>query len=219
MDSMPEARSTEEVREMDRRTIEEFGLPGVALMENAGRAAADVAAALGPSKVAILAGSGNNGGDGCVVARHLANRGIGVEVFLFADRAKIGGDAAVNLAVIEKMGVPVTDATASDDLVARLRDFDLLVDGLLGTGVKGEVREPYLGAIKSANASGVPILALDVPSGLDGDTGEVLGEAIKAEITVTFGAPKLGLERGEGPARSGRVAVADIGMPRAVYET
>ena len=216
--SPPRPLPADAVRELDRRAIEDFGLPGVVLMENAGRGAAALALEmLGPSRgpVVILAGRGNNGGDGYVLARHLANAGVLTRTFVLAPFDKITGDALVNLTVIRRLGLPVTSVSLEADeplVVEALDRAALVVDALLGTGARGEVRDPFRRAIELINRSAKPVLALDIPSGLDSDTGEVLGVAVDADLTATFLCPKLGLSRADGPRYAGRVVVVDIGV-------
>ena len=207
--------TSREMREIDRRAIEEFGMPGVILMENAGRGAASVALDILDGKpgarVTIVCGRGNNGGDGFVIARHLNNARVRVKIYLLAERSQIAGDALINLNIVEKMKLDLRDA-----LTERLdfSDADLVVDAMLGTGLSGEVREPFAGAINAVNASGKPVLAVDVPSGLDADTGKALGVCVRANRTVTFALPKIGFTRELGPQITGEVVVADTGVPR-----
>ena len=214
-------RTREEMRELDRRAIEEFGIPGIVLMENAGRAAAEVVAALAgersAERVVILCGRGNNGGDGYVVARHLHNRGLAVEVWRLGGDPRPGSDAATNLEVAIKMGISIRRAegpSALDEIRGRLGPAAVAVDALLGTGLAGEVREPYLSAIELLDEGLSPVVAIDGPSGLDCNTGEVLGASVHAVRTVTFGAPKVGFSLGDGPALVGDLVVADISIPR-----
>jgi NAD(P)H-hydrate epimerase len=211
----------EQVREMDRRAIEEYGMPGIVLMENAGRGAAMAAAAMlgdpAGKRIAVFCGKGNNGGDGFVVARHLFNAGVEVETCLAGRMAEVPpeSDAGVNMYVARRMNIPlyeVPDTAAAAAL--RLTGFDLLVDALLGTGLSGEVREPSQSLIERLNASGRPVLAIDIPSGLCADSGRVLGVAVKAARTATFAAAKRGFFLGDGPARVGQLDVVDIGAPR-----
>ena len=215
----PRALPAEAVRELDRRAIEDFGVPGVVLMENAGRGAAALALEMlagsaGP--VLILAGRGNNGGDGYVLARHLANLGVLTRTLVLAPFDKISGDTLINLNIIRRLGLPVASVNLDTDeplLAEALASAVLVVDALLGTGIRGEVHGPLRHAIELVNASGKPVLALDIPSGLDADSGALLGVAVKASVTATFLCPKLGLTRGAGPALAGRVVVVDIGVP------
>ena len=214
--------SRAEVREFDRHAIDDLGVPGIVLMENAGRQAAEEAAVMllevGGRRAVIVAGRGNNGGDGFVVARHLLTRGYDAEVLLLADPAKLAGDAAVNFKLLAPLRIPVT--VLHDDpsrAAAQIRDAatraDLVVDALLGTGLEGEVREPYLSAIRAINDCGKQVLAIDIPSGLDANTGRPLGSAVRARSTVTFVAQKKGFLTEEAKSCLGRITVADIGVP------
>ena len=216
----------DEVRSLDARAIEDYGIPGVVLMENAGRGAADIAlamlAGIDAPRVAILCGKGNNGGDGFVMARHLHNRGIPVETFYTGHAGEAGeGDAAVNMRIVLKMGLPFEEIVSPEQMAAlgkRLQDYDLIVDALLGTGLTGEVREPLRSLILAINASKRPVLAVDIPSGLDADEGRPLAAAVKAARTATFAATKLGFTKPEGVQYCGKVTVIDIGAPRCLLE-
>jgi len=216
----------EQVRELDRRAIEEFGIPGILLMENAGRAVADEAARLaesaGSCRAVIVCGKGNNGGDGYVVARHLANRGLKPAIFVLARFDEISGDAMLNLEIIRRMGLDVTEVT-SDYGLRRIEraaaGAGVVVDALLGTGARGEVRGPIRSAIEVINRAGKPVVAVDLPSGLDANTGAILGACVKADVTVTFVAAKAGFSQSEGPQQTGRVVVAEIGVPRKIIGT
>ena len=217
------AFAREEIRALDRAAISQYGIPEAALMENAGRATAAIASKMLPPKpsgVLVVCGKGNNGGDGYVVARYLWNAGHLPHVFLTTDPASIKGCAASFLRVVSLMGVPVTQISEQnlDTLVEAAVGATLIIDGIFGTGLLGEVRGPSDRIIKILNASGKPILSIDIPSGLDADTGEVLGVAIRATQTATFAGAKLGFYRGQGPLMAGRVHVVDIGIPRNAYE-
>ena len=191
-----------QMRRLDEAAIQEHKIPGLALMENAGRAAAEVARGMladagktGCATVAVLAGPGNNGGDGYVVARHLHGWGERCVVYLLAPEAKVAGDARTNLEAWRGLGGTVVDATAPGALALlrdSLREADLVVDALFGTGLAQEVRSPYREAIDVINGLGRPVLALDIASGLCGDRGRVLGVAVRASATVTFGFAKRG---------------------------
>lgn len=216
---MPEhVLSRAEARAVDRRAMEEFGLPGIVLMENAGRGAAELLLqrnATGP--VMICAGKGNNGGDGFVIARHLENRGLEVRVLLFADPNLLQGDAAINYRVLTAAGTPITVIQALPEqsrLDDEFRNADWIVDALLGTGMRGEVREPYATVIDRINVAVARVLAVDLPSGMDCDNGQPLGCSIRADITATFVARKLGFDRPEAAPLLGDVHVIDIGVPR-----
>jgi NAD(P)H-hydrate epimerase len=212
----------DEIRAFDRYAIEALGLPGIVLMENAGRQIAEAARAMlaGRKKprVVILAGPGNNGGDGFVVARHLAIVGIRPEVALLAPREKIVGDADTNLRILEAMGFQVRVLAGKVEAVhgelrPMLAEADLVVDGLLGTGTRGEIREPYASAIGAVNDARRPVLAIDIPSGLDPDTGKPLGPTVRAAKTVTLAAVKVGFRKPGAAEYTGEVVLADIGVP------
>ncbi|HYV36542.1 MAG TPA: NAD(P)H-hydrate epimerase [Gemmataceae bacterium] len=207
-----------QVREIDRRAIEEFGVPGVVLMENAGRGAAEILLSLGvKGPVVICCGKGNNGGDGFVIARHLDNRGIPVQVLLFAKPEDLTGDAAINYRIIERCGMPLLIQPDSLKLQALLASTDWIVDALLGTGLSGVVRGPIESVIRSINASAKPVLAVDIPSGLDCDSGQSLGTTIRATHTVTFVAEKVGFANPMAKEYLGQVHVVDIGAPRNAF--
>jgi len=220
--------SRDEVRAFDRWAINELGIPGVVLMENAGRSCAelikDKLADIASPRVCIFCGTGNNGGDGYVIARHLLNSGFSVVVVIIGDRNKIKGDAKINLDILERLGQPIERLDLSDsDIAGRVKAFaagaDMLVDGLFGTGLGGKLSDEYKQLIESINAQNCPILAVDIPSGLGCDTGEPLGAAIKASWTVTFAAVKRGFIR-HGPTKTtaqytGEVFVASIGVEPA----
>lgn len=219
--------SRAEVRAIDRRAIEEYGLPGVVLMENAGRGAAEIIRALigGPPTppVAIVCGAGNNGGDGYVIARHLQNAGVTVELLLAAEAESIAGDAAIHFQVAERMRVPAHSLTSPAGLAAgleRIRAAEWVVDALLGTGSRGDPRPPYdaiIAAINERPRAGV--VAIDLPSGLDCDTGAAGRPTVRASDTITFVAPKLGFTRGDGPNLAGRLHVVEIGVPACLLPT
>ncbi len=224
---MPRAWTREQMRELDRRAIEDYGLPGVVLMENAGRGAAEVALEMLDDpcarRVVLLCGRGNNGGDGFVIARHLHNAGVGVRLVSAFDRNRADprGDAGIHLRVVERMGLSLLDA--EDDAgcaraAALMKEADLIVDALLGTGLSGDVRDPCLSLIRLINAADRPVLAVDIPSGLDANTGVVLRAAVRATRTATFAGPKVGFTLNEGPAHTGLVTVVDIGMPRELLD-
>lgn len=211
----------EEVRAVDAWAINDMGVPGVVLMENAGRACADLIRqridAIERPRVGILCGPGNNGGDGYVIARHLLNEDIDVTVFLCGMRDKVRGDAAVNLAILEKQGqairlLDVNTIPEGTPLQALLGPLDLMVDAIFGTGLHGPLSEAWIRFIDALNALGVPIVAVDIPSGLDCDSGLPLGAAVKAADTVTFVAQKQGFTAAHAHAYTGRVTVASIGI-------
>lgn len=213
-----------EIREVDRTAIDLFGLPGVVLMENAGRSCAEVIARHWvPGRVVICCGKGNNGGDGFVIARHLENRGWRVQVRLACPLDEVRGDAAVFLKVIGLAGLDcqsmdVADSTAWSRLKTELREADVIVDALLGTGLSGSVRSPYLEWIKAIEESERPVLAVDLPSGMDCNTGKPLGACVKATRTATMVAPKLGFENAAAAQWTGAIEVVDIGIPQMLRQ-
>lgn len=208
---------------MDRKAIEEYKIPGIILMENAGRNVAEEILRMTENpqegKVAILCGKGNNGGDGYVVARHLHNHHIPVDVFLVAKISDIlkDGDAGTNLQILLHMKIPVRevlDTTGVNHVLKELNRYDIIVDALFGTGLSGEVREPFKTLINGVNNLNKPVVSVDIPSGLDCNNGNVLGAAIKATKTVTFAVSKRGFCLGYGPAHTGEVIVTDISIPK-----
>ena len=220
---IPRSLSRDEVRDVDRRAIEEYGMPGIVLMENAGRGAAELLVKLGVSgTVVICAGKGNNGGDGFVIARHLENRGIIITVLLCADPDQLKGDASVNYGITAKAGTPMSvlgDTFDVERLEKQLAEADWIVDALLGTGTGGAIREPYVTIINRINASSAKVFAVDLPSGLDCDTGEPLDPCVRADHTATFVARKVGFERTVSQEWTGTVHVIDIGVPRGLLES
>ncbi len=215
--------SREQVRNCDKIAVKKYKMPSIVLMENAGKAAAQLIHQRlenTQAKVLILAGPGNNGGDGFVVARHLFNEGVPVEVVILVAQEKIRDDARVNFDIIEAMGFPLfflnslSDEPATKQLMAKINDADVLVDAMLGTGVTGPPREPIRMAIEAINTNreGKTIISLDIPSGLDCNTGEALECAIKADFTVTFAAIKQGFSALQACEFTGKVSVATIGI-------
>ena len=210
------------VREVDRRAIEEYGMSGLVLMENAARGAVDVLMSLGcRGPVAIVCGKGNNAGDGFAMARHLENRGVPVKVLLAGDPQKLHGDAAANYRIIEKSRMPIVCFEPLDEAVLadELRDCEWIVDALLGTGSTGAPRPPMDQIIAHLNWTTLPKkLAIDLPSGLDCDTGEAADPTFQADHTVTFVAAKPGLLADQARGLVGQLHVVDIGAPRPLVE-
>ncbi|TQV72639.1 NAD(P)H-hydrate dehydratase [Exilibacterium tricleocarpae] len=203
-----------EVRELDRIAIEERDLAGIRLMKRAGRAAFNTLLARWPGvdRLTVFCGSGNNAGDGYIIAALAAQRRLAVQVIQVGDSARLGGDALSAFEFARREGVPMQPFAA--DLKV---DGGILVDALLGTGMRGEVREPYAQAIALVNASGLPVLAVDIPSGLCADTGSVLGVAVAAAVTVTFIGLKRGQLTGRGPAFTGELVFDDLQVPAEIY--
>lgn len=210
------------VRALDRVTIEYLGIPGLILMENAGAGAARVVLerlrrGVWHEPVLILAGTGNNGGDGFVIARHLHNDGLACDVVLVGSRARVrpGSDAHTNLLALDATGVVIMEAPKlSDELLDTIDRAGCVVDALFGTGLDRAMRDPCDALCTHVLATGAPVLAVDVPSGLHADTGQVLGAVMRAEVTATFVAAKPGLLRGEGPGAAGEIVVVPISIPR-----
>lgn len=215
--------SREQVRTLDRRAVEEFGVPSVVLMENAGRGATELLRALGiHARVAICCGKGNNGGDGFVIARHLDLCHVPVRVLFFGRPSELTGDAAANYRILERTGVPVQvcDDTTVDigALRAELARAEWVVDALFGTGLRGPVRPPFDRVIEAINHCGSRVFAVDIPSGLDCDSGRPLGITVRADHTVTFAAEKPGFREPAAQEWLGQVHVVDIGAPRMLLE-
>jgi NAD(P)H-hydrate epimerase len=217
------------IRELDRRAIEDFGVPGMVLMENASRGLAEhalrVRAAVDHRPVLIAVGAGNNGGDGFAAARHLHNRGVPVRILLCTPPDRLRGDALVNYDIACRMRLPMVRGLAGDGqadrvvLAAESADCGMILDALLGTGLDRPVGEPLRTVIEQLNDARRPIVAADLPSGLDADTGAVLGVAVRAWMTVSFVAPKPGFSAPGAAAYTGRVEVVrEIGIPRELIE-
>src|SRR3989337_4550372 len=220
---MRKSLTREEMRELDRKAIEAYKIPGMILMENAGRDVAEEILQMiddpHQAKVAILCGKGNNGGDGFVVARHLHNHGTSVDVFLVARVSDIlnDGDTGTNLQILLNMKIPVKeilDIQGVTNILKELNGYNILVDALFGTGLSGDVREPFKTLISGVNNLNKPMESVDMPSGLDCNTGKILGAAIKATQTVTFAIAKKGFYLNDGPSYTGKVIVSDISIPR-----
>jgi hydroxyethylthiazole kinase-like uncharacterized protein yjeF len=218
--------TAQEMRTFDATAINDFGIPGVVLMENAGRTTFNIlrehlGGDVGGVTVSVVAGPGNNGGDGYVIARYLINHGALVQTFLLSPREKIKGDALINLLILEKMTEEIIEATDEESLEEAARVWytsDVIVDAILGTGLSSEVRSPYREAIKEINGAPGLRLAVDLPSGLEADTGRVLGVSVQADLTATYGFGKLGMALYPGLEYCGQVEVVDISIPRPAIE-
>ncbi len=215
----------ETMRGLDRHAIEEVGIPGVVLMENAGRGTAELMRAAWDTHLAegvtVLCGRGNNGGDGFVVARHLHNWGYPVRAYLFSRGDRVSGDAAVNLAAAIRMGIPVQevpDEAAWEAVRLEALGARVLVDALLGTGLRSDVRGLLRKVVEDVNASGRLVMAVDIPSGLDTATGRPHGVAVRADMTATYGLAKLGQVLEPAVAHVGELHVVDISIPREKAE-
>lgn len=217
--------TAEEMREIDRKTIESFGLPGRILMENAGRGAFEFLLKEFPDlcrrRVGIAAGRGNNGGDGFVIARYLAHKGVRVTVYLLASRSEVSGDAAANLRLLDPLGIPVVEMKNPDEFDTAKGDMqqnDIWVDAILGTGLKSDVKGYFKEVIQFINRLEQPVFAVDIPSGLDSDTGAPCGACIRATATATFAFPKIGHLLFPGAEYTGTLHVVDIGIPPQIVE-
>ena len=235
--TMHRALTRAETRQFEERAIRELGIPSLLLMENAGRGAAEIVVELarrrGARRVVVFSGPGNNGGDGFVIARHVFIAAVTaaaaashaatpspiVLVRLCGERAKLTPDAAVNLAILERMGVSIRDVSTPEEARAaagELEGGDVVVDALLGTGFSGAVREPTASLIQGLNAAArTAVIAVDVPSGLDCDTGTPSNATIRADLTITFVATKVGFLAPGARDYTGNVEVRGIGAPRA----
>ncbi len=217
--------NAKQMREADRATIDDVGLPSIVLMENAGR---QVVAALeslyddlNDQRVAIIAGKGSNGGDGFVVARTLHQRGVDATVFLVGRVAEVKGDARINLDILGRLSVTVVEVAdeGSWELhFSEVSQHDLIIDALFGTGLTTALKGLHQTVVADLNASGLPIVSIDLPSGLDCDTGEPLGVAVKAHHTITFVGMKEGFLTASARQYVGELHFVDIGAPRRLVE-
>jgi NAD(P)H-hydrate epimerase len=210
--------TAQQAAEVDKYAKERLGIPTLVLMENAGRAVAEVALDLlgqvRNAHIAIFCGRGNNAGDGFVATRHLITRGKDVDVYLLAPHIQVRNEAEINLNILKKLTNRIFEIGDSAGLkTINFKVYTLIIDALLGIGLKGEVRGLFKEAISLINKSGVRTVAVDIPSGLDATSGEVCGIAIRADTTVTFVARKQGLLRGQGPEYCGKIIVRDLGIP------
>jgi ADP-dependent NAD(P)H-hydrate dehydratase / NAD(P)H-hydrate epimerase len=214
------ALTAHQIQRLDRLAIEREGIPALVLMESAGAAVAREILRDFPGKklsVCVFCGTGNNGGDGFVIARRLRDAGVRVKVFLAGRRKDLKPDAAVNYAVLTQSRQDVWEITSVDRRVAQaVKSADVLVDALFGVGLNRALGASFCDVISAMNASGKPILAVDIPSGLDATTGKMWGVTVRAYQTVTFTFSKRGFYRRAGPSCVGRVKIAQIGIPRAL---
>lgn len=214
-----------EMREIDRKAINEFGIPELVLMENAGHrameAAEELLGGLTDKNVCVLAGNGNNGGDAFAAARHIANAGAKVKVFFIGNASHLSKSTAANRAIVQNMELELHSLEGErswDRLQVVLRFADVLVDGVLGTGFKGNLRPDIRRLVKLVNAANKPVVSIDVPTGVEADTGQVDEDAIRASCTVALGLPKPGHFLCPGGALSGNIIVDDIGLPASLLQ-
>src|SRR5256885_3000957 len=215
-----------QMREADRRTIDDIGIPSLVLMENAGRQAVAAMEAMFSDllelEVAVLCGRGNNGGDGFVVARTLLQRGVDVSVFLMGRVADVRGDARTNLEILGRLGltvVEIADSQAWELHFSEVSDCTLIVDAMFGTGLNAPVSGFIESVIADVNASGIPVVSIDLPSGLSADSADPIGDSIEAGLTVTLAAPKLPLGLPPAETRARDIVLADIGIPSDILGT
>ncbi|MFV1951871.1 MAG: NAD(P)H-hydrate dehydratase [Nitrospinota bacterium] len=212
--------TAEEMQEIDRKTIEDYGVQSIVLMENAGiqvvRVLLERHKDISEKRIGIFAGKGNNGGDGMVIARHLVTKGIDTTLFLLARKEAVSGDANTNLKIVTEMGIRTLEIDSLEDFELHKKEIlhcDIFVDAILGTGLNSPVKGYYKDIISFLNNAGKFTLSVDIPSGLSSDAGEIIGEHIKADITVTFGFPKRGHLLYPGAKYVGRLEVVDISIP------
>jgi NAD(P)H-hydrate epimerase len=209
------------MRDFDRRATTEFGIPSLDFMESAGRAVfeavCDLISGVRDKNVVVIAGKGNNGGDGFVTARLLREAGADVSALVLADPSEIAGDARVNLDKLRQLGQEIQQILSGQQAYDALKSADAVVDAIFGTGLHGAVTGLAEAVIMAINRANRPTVAVDIPSGMDADTGKVLGACVAAEVTVTFALPKIGLVMYPGAEYVGKLIVADIGIPHDLY--
>jgi len=204
-----------QVRLLDKKAWDIYGLSTLILMENAGRAVADEILTLKKRKIAIFCGKGNNGGDGFVCARHLFTHGMKPDVFLAGKTSEMKGAARLNADILLKLGHTIRELHENniDAITEQMRRYDVIVDAILGVGFKGRLEGSLRELAESINSSDAYVLSVDIPSGLDADRGEVSGCCVRANKTITFIAKKRGMVKGKGPEYCGRIVVKDLGFP------
>ncbi len=212
-----------QIQSLDKIAIERYGIPSIILMENAGRAVAEeVKKSLRGKKnprVCVVCGLGNNAGDGFVIARHLMNAGVLAKVFFVGKARQLKHDAAVNYRILKKIKYPVQEVGGRHAVLLReIAGADVVVDAIFGVGLNREIVEPFRRVIETISRKAKYVIAVDIPSGLNGTTGAIYGVCVKADKTVTFTFPKQGFLKAHGPRQSGKVVVADIGIPAQVIK-
>ncbi len=205
--------TTRQMQAIDRQTSERFGIPSILLMENAGRAVAEEVLTFHPRNVLLFCGSGNNGGDGFVAARHLTNHTVQCTVVYFQRPAQ--ADPILNFTILEKMKIPrvLWERLTKARRHALLRHADVIVDAIFGTGISRTIREPYTTAIQEINRSRRPVVSVDIPSGMNADTGKPMGICVRGRRTVTLALPKRAFKHKASRMYTGKVIVADISIP------
>ncbi|MDX2447588.1 MAG: NAD(P)H-hydrate dehydratase [Desulfobacterales bacterium] len=217
--------TAKEMQQIDKQTIQDIGIPGRVLMENAGSGAFRFMCRVFPDlvekSVGVVAGRGNNGGDGFVMARYLSQKNIPVKVYLLCEKSRVQGDARANLDLLTPLGVPVVeipDDGAFKKRKAAMRRHDIWVDGIFGTGLKSDIKGHYKAVILFMNAMKKPVFAVDIPSGVNADNGQVCGVCIQAQATATFAFPKIGHVVYPGAGHTGKLEIIDIGIPGLVAD-
>lgn len=210
--------NAQQIQELDRIAIEEFGIPSLVLMENAGRAVVQeiwrTAANRLPQGIIIFCGTGNNGGDGLVIARYLLEKGLPVTVFIIGKKEQLKEDSMAQYRLLQRLGYKVEFVSnLTDHLISKVIGAAVIVDALFGVGLNRATGGIFNEVIRLINHSKKFVVAVDIPSGLNATTGESFGECVKADVTVTFSLLKSGLSIGDGPQHAGRIVVADIGIP------
>lgn len=221
MRAMFKACDASQMRALDRAAAEKGGIPGIILMENAALACVaelkKTFSDLTGKSVAVFCGHGNNGGDGLAIARHLHNMGVNVNVFLTSP-GEFNGDAAVNFDIVKNMDIPIDTITDSDGLEYMVRAFDIVIDAILGTGINGTVRSEVYDIIRIINENARYIFSVDVPSGINSDSGEICGICINADKTVTFGGYKIGMFMYPAADCTGEIVPDMISVPRYIVD-
>ncbi|MFA6321357.1 MAG: NAD(P)H-hydrate epimerase [Candidatus Omnitrophota bacterium] len=212
--------TAKQMKRMDAIATERYGIPASILMENAGRSACDEAVNMlsgsSAGRIAVICGYGNNGGDGFVCARHLVNRGYRIAVYMAGEKKNFSEESGMNYRILRKMSAPVKSVKGAAgilELKKGIAKCDLIIDAVFGIGLHGEIGEFYRKLFDALNKSKAPILSLDIPSGLDADTGKPLGCAIKADRTITFGLLKKGMANRTAHKFTGKISVGDISLP------
>ena len=216
--------SAKEIQRLDTVAIKHYGVPSIALMENAGRAVADAVIQRLQRKrkqdVCVVCGTGNNAGDGFVAARHLFNAEIRTRIFLVGKASQLKSDAAVNYKILKKLKYPIKEIRKVDQKILEIiSQAGIVIDAIFGVGLNRRVEDPFKTIIEALNRSAKHIVAVDVPSGLNATTGDIYGVCVKAKETVTFSLPKKGFYKKMGPRVTGKVIVADIGIPRKIINS
>jgi len=212
------AVTVQQIQDLDKMAIEKYGVPSLALMENAGWAVAHFVMKelkkKNAHRVCIVCGMGNNAGDGFVAARHLLNAGVKTQIYLVGRSYKLKDDALVNFQILNKVGVGIKPIYGSPRAFEKsLAWADIVVDAVFGVGLNRDIEEPFRSVIAAINKKAKKVVAVDIPSGLDGTTGKIYGVCVKAHATVTFSFAKKGFFKAQGPKYTGKVAVVDIGIP------